>query len=333
MRPVTTALIAVSLSLLLVPAGCEQNTDLPPQVIAGAGGGVPVSLPDYVLNDKDTGIKAALPETAQPGDGSDVPGGTPDSSESTVVVNDATPDDVCDTYVTMMNTGDVSRLPEILVAEQQEAVRTLLPGLGPYLRAMQSVRDSWTAKLPDDPFQLSAQAGPASQLGAFWMVAEVQASGDDEAAVTLENEGTGQTTEMVARKEGDVWRVVDPIVDALGTAFANNPGSGQAWVDSIVQAAANLENMAPRIENDEFDDPTAARAAVFQAIAQAGTGMNASSAPPVDNAAPAPPNQADPPVIPTPRNPGQSNRSPRERDPNDPVDNSYSSPGSVLRNR
>ena len=266
------------LALLLAVPACRQDNNPPPphnEVMSADGQSyMPIRLKATGRDESLLGA-AASTEEAKPAKAA--------AAEPVEIVPDTTSaEGVARSYAELVNAGMVSRLPEVLVAEQGDAVTEVAETLSPVSEAIAALKRAVADQLPDAKVAIP---GAGEEVAAT-----VENPGDAEAEVKLTmTNAAGETTEMTAkaRKVEEAWRLEVPDLETRLT-------------EAATAAEGKLEqyrNMTARVRAGEFKDAEALTAELEKIgagtyeIKEVAGGEPAAGEPPAEGEQPAEPTQ------------------------------------------
>ncbi|MBI4581135.1 MAG: hypothetical protein HY718_15635 [Planctomycetes bacterium] len=234
-----------------------------------------------------------------------------------VRIDDSSAQGIADAVTHMASMNDWTRLPEVLLAEQAEAMRAMIDAVAPFAEAVGDFRKAANEKFAGHAIQIQVPDAWLQHLidMADELHATVEEAGDEEAKVML-TAGPADSTdarkiELTARRIDNGWRLALP-------DFQAPPDPAQVAKELEGKTAA-FADLTRRMHEDDIADVDAAKSEVEKVLA--GDYEVARPAEttekPADAATPEPQ-----PTTPEPR---------RQRE-RDQVDEVYSGPG-MLRNR
>lgn len=191
-------LIAFAASLSIA---CNQKGDPPPQF-------------NSILTDGDTRLtpvrlvkrdKAALVAPAAGSETPITPAGGPGAREAAadaVIIDDSTAEAAARSFVSILKSGNLARLAEIIVPEQREALEQLVQLVEPLQEAQAELQKAIDQKFPGHAFRMAGTPGSLRNV----QIVAVTEAGEDEATATLQVEGQ-QDEELKLRKVEGKWRV------------------------------------------------------------------------------------------------------------------------------
>lgn len=338
---ITGATLCLAAGLMALTGGCGENDEpLPPVNVTADGAasfGPPVAVrPDRMPN-KST-LTMNLEETAQAPAPRDTTTAGP--AESPVNLDTSTPQATAETLTEMMRTGQLAQLPQLFTPEYQEVANLTSQHLGPLLRAMEQARVAWTNQFPETPpFTASNQNMEmplATPFSDSLSAGDVQTPSPDTASVALvKNDGEEVGRISLARVDG-AWLVNDP--EALD--LPENPQERELMLGMTSKMTSATEAFANDLAAGNFANPDAAMEAFGSRIApimmeamqkamQGGQPGQPGEEPAIDLELDLGPPEG------TQNAPDQGNTArpqpPRERNPNDPVDSTFSGPDMLRR--
>lgn len=296
--------------------GCGRHEEPVPAsrfAVSSGGQALPVSLGP---ESRDKGILAAAASNEPP----------PKTAAAPVPVDDSSAQAIVETYVAVMNAHQFAQLPDIVVAEQQDAARQMAAVVQPFIDAERNLKQKLDEHFPGHAIQLGSLKLAMGSLSALkYQVISVEVVSDTEATAKIRKEGPNADEQQVKVHQADgVWRIEDPQIPP--------PDQREAILSTMGPMLANLtqvlQSVAAKLDAGELAD----EAAVNEALAQAQSGQARSTQTPGG-----PPTEADQPPAPVPApeaagEPAAATPSkPPERQ-REAVDDVYSGPG-MLRAR
>ncbi len=244
---------SIVIAILSAGAGCRRQSELPPQFAADLSGGLlPVRVTEETAKRSIVG-QAASKET---------PAAAGGATGGTVVIDDSTPEAAIKSFAALLEAGEIARLPDLLVPEQQEFARKAAGAMQPLMDVTNRLKAALDAKFPGHAIQLGGQGAPGSEFAKRVQVMSVEVINDNEARATLQAEGQPQTETVSLRREGNAWRIQDPDLEAPTGPEAE---MAMKMMDVFPKIAEGFEGVLAQIENGQITDAQAAEQAIQQA--------------------------------------------------------------------
>lgn len=302
-------------------SGCGSNDEpLPPVDVSGSLG-PPVTIRPERMPSKSA-LTMNLDETPQERTTARRRGAGP--AGGTVAIDTSTPEATVRTFAEMMNSGRLGGLPQVFSPAHQEVANLASQHLGPLLAALDRARAAWRDQFPDTPPFSGDVEVPfiyrQSSVGDVEM-----GPGQDSAQVTLITSDGQEIGSVRLTRVDDSWRIDDPRVLPLSD-------DQSALANLTPRMASAIDQFTRELEAGGFANPNAAMNALASRMTaiEPATPLPADAEPAIDLELDLGPPGGD---TATPPRGGraQPGTTARERDPNDPVDSTFSGPGMLRR--
>lgn len=297
-------LLLVGLVLAVLATGCRRESASTRDELAGVietddgKSYIPIRVPE---RKSDTLLGAVAAGAEQP---KEEEGAATEEPQ----VDDSSAEALGNSIVQMAKANDWQRLPDLLVAEQAEAVRGMIDGLGPFLVATGKFRQAAAGKFDAHAIVIPLQDAWLQQLASLAneLTVEVPEPGEEEARLEFTlgpaDAAEPQKLEMTARKVEDRWK--------LSLTDFQAPSDPAAL--ALDKKAQDLEDLTIRVQDNNVADADAAKIELEKVAT--GTYEPAAAAP-ADNQGG---EQAEAPAQP-----------PNDRQSADMVDGAYTGPGQL----
>jgi len=300
LRPMLLMCVLVG---VLMSCGCRQDTNPPPRFTEPMEVDGQMLMPLPPLANRGG---AALLEPIATDEQAPARGGRPTEEEEAVKLDDSTAEAAVKSFSSLVETGEMARLAEILVTDQA-GVFSAPAGTEVILPVAQAAHELTAAldeKFPGHAIQIAGLDAFVQRLGEMttrYSVEGVTAINDDEAEATLVAKLANQQEKrqtVTVRRSQNRWRLEFPDLQA--------PSDLDALAEGLKGKAEGLQSVAERVRKGEFTDEASVKAEVDKVMA--GTYEAPSPQPEQESGSN---DQAAPPTPP--------DRRPRERDAVDEV--------------
>jgi hypothetical protein len=252
------AMLGVGVSL-----ACNNRTDAPPEFngpLTTSDNSTTVMPFRLVKHEKASasGGAASTETTAT----ADKGGG---STAGAVTVKDSTPDELAETMVEILKSGNFTQLADILVPDQQEAVRQVFAALQPVMEASTELRKALDEKFPGHAVQIGGFEQLAGGLTPDVTITDIKPDGDDKAEGTIHTKapsGEEKTEPVKFKKIDGKWR----LESSQGMKLPS--GDELQKIGEVMGKYADaLKDLAKKVNGGEIADEKAAKEELGKATA------------------------------------------------------------------
>lgn len=247
--------LPVALTLAL-SAACNRDSNPPPQfaeAMETPGGKklAPMKLPDR----KDEGLIAPIAAAEQPAESKEKEKG---EKAAEIKVDDSSPAAVARMLVEMSTAMDWTKLPDVLVTEQSEGMKSMIDSIAPFLAATGGFHKAVADKLAGAAVAIELKDPWLQQLadmtGGLKVPEEPAAEGEEVKvtfAVGAADAADAKKIEWTAKKVENAWKFTIPDFQA--------PSDAAAVAKELESKTAGFRDLAKRIESEDLKDADAVK--------------------------------------------------------------------------